>query len=196
MRPLLVVAFLVGASPAFAQGTEVSVLGGYRTPGDIEMKAAVIEELEAGGGFTWGVGAGWFFSDHFGFEASWVRQEGAVRIGTRSGSADLFDMNTTLLHGAFVYRFGSDNARLVPFVLAGAGVSFLSAEDVDGETKFAWTVGAGVKWFASERVGLRLQARYVPTLLNDESSDFCDPFGFCQGSLNQFELMGGVVLRF
>jgi len=36
----------------------------------------------------------------------------------------------------------------------------------------------------------------VPTMLNDESSDFCDPFGFCQGSLNQFEMTGGLVLRF
>jgi len=32
--------------------------------------------------------------------------------------------------------------------------------------------------------------------LNDASSDFCDPFGFCQGSLKQFEILGGVVLRF
>ena len=43
---------------------------------------------------------------------------------------------------------------------------------------------------------MRAQARYVPTMLNDESSDFCDPFGFCQWSLQKFELMGGVVIRF
>jgi opacity protein-like surface antigen len=196
MRTILAAALLLGASPAFAQRTEVSVLGGYTTPGDIEMKAAGIEELEAGGGFTWGVEAGWFFTDHFGFEASWVRQEGAVTIGTAAGSADLFEMNATLLHGSVVYRFGPDNARLVPFVSAGAGAAFLSADDLEGETKFAWTLGAGLKWFASERVGVRVQARYVPMMLNDESSEFCDPFGFCQGSLNQFELMGGLVLRF
>jgi opacity protein-like surface antigen len=160
------------------------------------MKAASIEDLQAGGGFTWGVEAGLFFSDHFGFEASWVRQESAVRIGTTDGSADLFDMKLSQLHGNLVYRFGPDNARLVPFVLAGAGAAFLSADDLDGETKFAWTLGAGLKWFASERVGLRAQARYVPTMLDDESSEVCDPFGFCQGSLSQFELMGGVVLRF
>jgi opacity protein-like surface antigen len=105
-------------------------------------------------------------------------------------------MTLTQLHGSAVYRFGPDNARLVPFVTAGAGAAFLSADDVEGETKFAWTLGAGLKWFVTERVGVRLQARYVPTLLNDESSDFCDPFGFCQGSLQQFELTGGVTLRF
>jgi hypothetical protein len=31
---------------------------------------------------------------------------------------------------------------------------------------------------------------------SDASSDYGDPFGFCQGSLNQFELTGGFVLRF
>jgi hypothetical protein len=28
------------------------------------------------------------------------------------------------------------------------------------------------------------------------SSDFCDPFGFCQDWLHQFELTLGVVVRF
>ena len=127
MSRLLVVAFLLVAPPAFAQRTEVSVLGGYTTSGDIDMKAAGIEELKAGGGFTWGVAAGWFFSDHFGFGASWVRQESAVTIGTSAGSADLFDMTLSQLHASAVYRFGADNARLVPFLTAGAGASFLSA---------------------------------------------------------------------
>ena len=81
-------------------------------------------------------------------------------------------------------------------LLAGAGATFLSAQDLDSETKFSWAVGAGVKWFPSGRIGARAQARYTPTQLNDSSSEVCDPFGFCQGSLHQFEFMGGLVFRF
>jgi hypothetical protein len=34
-------------------------------------------------------------------------------------------------------------------------------------------------------------------MLNDEDAGrFCDPFGFCQGVLQQIELGGGVVVRF
>ena len=171
-------------APAFAQRAEVSVLGGYTTPGDIDMKAAGIEELEAGGGFTWGVGPAGSSPTTSGFEASWVRQESAVTIGTTAGSADLFDMNATLLHGSVVYRFGADNARLVPFVLAGAGAAFLSADDLEGETKFAWTLGAGLKWFASERVGVRAQARYVPTMLERR----------VVGSLRSLRLLPGLAV--
>jgi hypothetical protein len=32
--------------------------------------------------------------------------------------------------------------------------------------------------------------------LNESSSNMCDPFGFCQESLQQFEFAGGLVLRF
>jgi hypothetical protein len=42
----------------------------------------------------------------------------------------------------------------------------------------------------------RLSARYTPTYLHDASSDFCDPFGFCQDWLHQFELTAAVVVRF
>jgi hypothetical protein len=39
--------------------------------------------------------------------------------------------------------------------------------------------------------------RYKPTMLNDEdAADFCDPFGFCQGTLQQIEFAGGAVVRF
>jgi opacity protein-like surface antigen len=195
MKALTVLAVLA-ASPAFAQRTEVALLGGYTTAGDIDQKAVGIETLEVGGSFTWGLVAGRFFSDRWGAELSFSRQGSDLVIGTRAGSAELFDMTLGLLHASAVYQFGSTDSSLQPFVLAGLGATFLSAEDLDGETKFAWTVGAGVKWFPSKRVGGRVQARYVPTLLNDSSSSVCDPFGFCQGTLHQFELVGGVAVRF
>jgi hypothetical protein len=54
-----------------------------------------------------------------------------------------------------------------------------------------------LKYFSRESFGVRAQARYRPTLLGDEdASDFCDPFGFCQDRLDQFELTGGVLFRF
>jgi opacity protein-like surface antigen len=187
---------LLGGAPAFAQQTEIALLGGYTTSGDIDNKAVGIETLEVSGGFTWGVAASHFFSDHLGLEASWTQQGSDLVIGTAADSAELFDMKVGALQGSVAYRFGAPAAPFQPFLLAGLGATFLSAEDLESETKLSWTVGGGLKWFPSKRVGARVQARYVPTLLNDSASDICDPFGFCQGSLHQFELAGGVVLRF
>jgi hypothetical protein len=64
----------------------------------------------------------------------------------------------------------------------------------------AIVVGAldgGVKYFPWRSVGARAHVRYKPTFLKDSSSgDFCDPFGFCQGVLQQVEFAGAVVVHF
>lgn len=187
---------LLTASPALAQRTELALLAGYTSAGSIDETAAGIQGLEVGGGFTWGFQAGRFFSPHLGAELSWARQESDLAISTSSGSAELFDVNVGQLHGSFVYQLGGESAQVKPFVFAGLGATFFSSSGLESETRLSWGLGAGLKWFPKKSVGARLQARYNPTQLNDEASDFCDPFGFCQGSLQQFELMGGVVLRF
>lgn len=196
MRARAALFFLLLAAPAYAQRTELSLLGGYTTAGDIDQKAVGVQKLEVAGSFTWGVAAAHFFSDHVGAEASWVQQGSDLVIGTAAGDAELFDMKLGALQGSFVYQFGAAGARLRPFLTAGIGASFLSADDLDGESKVAWSVGGGLKWFPTRRVGVRAQARYVPIQLNDSGSEVCDPFGFCQASLHQFDFLGGVVVRF
>ena len=77
------------------------------------------------------------------------------------------------------------------------GATFFSADHQESETKFSFGLGAGVKYFRWNAVGLRAHVRYRPTMLNDkDAADFCDPFGFCQGTLQQIEFMGGAVVRF
>ena len=89
------------------------------------------------------------------------------------------------------------HARVRPFLFAGLGTTFFSARDLQSETKLSSGFGGGVKYFPRSNVGLRLHLRSTPTWLDDESSaDFCDPFGFCQGALQQVEVMVGLVLRY
>jgi opacity protein-like surface antigen len=140
--------------------------------------------------------AGYFFSPRFGVEASWHRQPTALEIGTASGSADLFDVDVDEFQGSFVWRIGSDASGIRPFLAAGVGASVLSAPDLENETKLSLSLAGGARWMATPRVGARLQVRYTPIHLNDSDSDFCDPFGFCQDWLHQFQLTGGVVVGF
>jgi opacity protein-like surface antigen len=196
MKRLLTFAFLLLASPAFAQRSEFTLLAGYTTAGEIDKAAPGIQGIEYDGSFSWGLSAGHFFTPHLGAELSWLRQETGLVLSTSEGSARLVDVNLDQIHGSAVYQFGADGARIRPFVSLGLGASFFCGGDLESETKLSWALGAGLKWFPRQSVGARLQARYNPTRLNDASSDFCDPFGFCQGSLRQFEVTGGIVLRF
>jgi hypothetical protein len=125
----------------------------------------------------------------------WTRQSTDVTIANPSGSGRLFDMKIDQLLVNVVYQLGHASATIRPFVFGGLGGSALSAEDIEHETKLAWTLGGGVKWFPLRAIGARAHVRYRPTRLN-ESSSTCDPFGFCQDSLQQFEFAGGLIVRF
>jgi opacity protein-like surface antigen len=173
------------------------VLLGTTTAGDIDRKAAGIESVTSGGGFTWGVQAGHFFSPHLGAEVVWARQDSGVDVETVAGEARLFETKVDQVHGHLVYRFGADGARIRPFLLAGVGASVFSADELETETYLALSLGGGVKVGVRPGIALRLQIRYNPTLLNDEDAEpFCDPFGFCQGTLSQGEASAGVVFSF
>ena len=106
-------------------------------------------------------------------------------------------MTVRQLHGNVFHNFGGADARLRLFVFAGLGATFFSADDLESETKLSFGLGGGVKYFPWNAIGVRGHFRYKPTMLNDEDAgDFCDPFGFCQGSLQQIEFAGGAVVRF
>lgn len=194
---VVAIVLFVASGPARAQSWEVSGLAAYTPSADLENKAPELSSLDIGGGFTWGLQVGRLFTPRWGVEVLWTEQASALTVGTEAGSADLFTMSIGHLHGDVVYHLGSADARLRPFVFGGLGAAFFSADDLESETKFSFGLGAGVKYFRWDTVGIRAHFRYKPTLLNDEdAADFCDPFGFCQGTLQQVEFAGGAVIRF
>ena len=197
MKKLAAFAFLVLVAPsAWAQKTELALLGGWTSSADIENKAREIKDLKLTSGVSLGGALTRFFSPHLGAEVSFAHQQSAIRLTTATDEADLFDVGIGRLQGSFVYQFGRDGARARPFLFGGLGAAFLSAPYLEGETRLSWSAGAGLRWFPGKQTGIRLHIRYNPTRLNDADSDYCDPFGFCQDSLKPFELMAGLVLRF
>ena len=180
-----------------AQSWEVSGLVGHTPSAGIDQRAPELEELDWQSGLTWGLQGAKFFTQRLGAEALWIQQQSGLKLGTSSGSATLFEATTSQLHGNLVYRLRNADAKLQPFVFGGAGATFFRADDLESETKLSWDVGGGVNYFGWGWLGVRGHFRYKPTLLNDESAGrFCDPFGFCQGTLQQIEIAVGAVYRF
>jgi opacity protein-like surface antigen len=196
MKRLLTCIAFLSAAPAFSQGFEVAGFGGYTTSGGLEHDTRTLDDLKLAGSFTWGASAGLFFSPRLDVEASWARVGSGVELSTAQASQEMFDVTIDQLQGSLVYQFGGAQSRIRPFLTVGAGAALFSATDLQSETKLSFGVGGGLKWLPSKRLGGRLQAKYTPSYLNDAGSDFCDPFGFCQDWLHQFELTGGVVVRF
>jgi len=190
------VVVLIAPSPARAQSWEASGLFGFTPSAAIDPRASELSDADIRGEITWGLQGARFFMPSLGAEVVWTQQASAFEIGTADGKADLFTMTVRQLHGNIVYRFGDAAAKWQPFVFGGLGATFFAADTVESETKLSLDAGGGVKFFLSRLVGARAHVRYKPTFLNDSSSDFCDPFGFCQGTLHQIEFAAAAVLRF
>jgi len=191
------VAVLTTSSPAHAQSWEASGLIGFTPSAAIDERASELTDVDIRGAITWGLQAARFFTPSLGAEVVWTQQASALEISTADGKADLFTMTVRQLHGNVVYRFGRADAMWQPFVFGGLGATFFTSDTVASETKLSLDVGGGVNVFPSRSVGARAHVRYKPTFLNDSSSGtFCDPFGFCQGVLQQIDFTVAAVLRF
>jgi opacity protein-like surface antigen len=195
MTRLLAFVCALGCSPAWAQHVELTPLVSYTTEAGIDHVAAGVEDLTVSRGVTWGAQGTYFLTEHIGVEALWTYQSANVSMTSNGSTGELFTMTMNQLHGNVVYQF-REAAALTPFVFGGLGATRMDARDLDAETKLSWTVGGGVKWFPLRHVGMRGQARYKPTQLNDGSAEFCNPFGFCQTALTHFEIAAGAIFRF
>jgi opacity protein-like surface antigen len=58
----------------------------------------------------------------------------------------------------------STTSQVMPFVLGGVGLMTIGASydgEDESESGFAWNAGAGIKWFATNRVALRIEYRFI-----------------------------------
>ena len=188
---------LAAPSEVRAQVWQGSVLFGM-TPGSaLDRRAAALDTLDVGGGFTWGLQVSRLVTPHLAAELSWMTHWSGLEIGTAAGKEHLFEMTVNQLHANAVFRLRGPAARTRPFLFAGLGPTFLNALGQPAESRLSFGLGGGAEVFFSKWGGVRAQFRYKPTPLGDEDAgDFCDPFGFCQGTLQQVELSAGLTIRF
>ena len=198
MRTVIVgvIAALV-AVPASAQSTELGMMAGFTPAVSLDRQARELEDVRLDGGVTFSISAARFLGEHWGVGVEWGQQLSGFVIETADAETTLYDMSIAHLHGYAVYRFGDAAAKLRPFAFGGAGATFLWARDLESETKLSFGMGGGLSYFLSRNLAFEGRVIYKPTMMNDsEAGDFCDPFGFCQSTLQQFEFGGGVRFRF
>lgn len=207
------------ASPAMAQAkVEVSGNIGYVASEGVTGNAVlaqdgnVYDELNpqssVGYHFTFGVNV----SPHVEVGFLWGRQQSQLEAKGPSNSVTIGDMNVNNYHGYFAYNFGDPEGHVRPFVLGGLGATSYGDVDyttpgglsgtINGGSKFSTTLGAGVKLYPGKVVGFRAEMRWTPTYIKSDAAGWwCDPYWGCYLASNaqysnQFEMSGGVTLRF
>jgi opacity protein-like surface antigen len=188
----------VSASVSSAQSSwDLSAMAGYALPVELDHVARGVDSTSIDGGPSWQFAVGRNFNRRWGVEVLWTEQFTGYSVESNGTSGRIFDMSILQLHGNLLYGFGAEGSRLQPYALVGLGSTFFTSPDLQDETKVSMGFGAGLKFFLRKEIGVRGQFRYKSHFLNDaQSTDFCDPFGFCQSTLGQFEFAGGVTFRF
>jgi hypothetical protein len=166
--------------------------------------------IEPKDSMSWSLSLGYFVNPNTEIGFLFDQQMSTLAV-TGTTEREIGDMNVSNYHGYFAYNFGESDAKVRPFLMLGLGATHYGgvpfsvggvSGQTDGSSQFSGTFGAGVKLYPSQKVGLKLSARWTPTYIKSDSEGwFCDPYWGCyvvgdpQYS-NQLELSGGLVFRF
>jgi hypothetical protein len=114
------------------------------------------------------------------------------------------DLDIEHFHFGGTYLFDGDNTR--PFIALTLGLSQFhpGITDSDSESFLSVSFGGGVQLNATKRLGVRLEARFFTTFVEDDSKIFCGSSGgggTCLiqvdgRTLTQWEARAGLVFRF
>ena len=200
---------LIAASAAQAQDPRVEISGtaGWTFSDGVNVGAIDNAPIQVGpkDAFSWGARLGFNLTPNveLGFLfASQSTDLEATGVVNRSIPETVYNY-----HGYFAYNFGDTDAKVRPYVLGGLGATQYGSLDtaagqIGGETQFSTTWALGLKMFPSKNVGIRLETRWTPTYIKtDPAGYWCDPYWGCYTVgdpeySNQFELSGGIILRF
>ncbi len=197
---LATVGVLAGAAvPAVAQVTagsqEVHAYVGEAFGDDLSDRRINGRTPKLDDDLTYGLRYGYNFTDALGLELSLGRTNTSV-TGLPTGDIDL-DLTTFDVDAIYHFNPGS---RFVPYVLAGIGYASADLDRpiigtinggpvarIEDDNGFTLNAGVGAKYFVTDNVSLRLDARYRYL---DKVIDRYDD------SLNTFETTFGVGFRF
>lgn len=102
----------------------------------------------------------------------------------------------------FLFQGGAPESSFRPFVVGGLGFLHINpgGNVVGSETKPAYNVGGGIKYFFDKTFGLRLEMRWTSTFVDKDSEFSCSPIGCFIVVEPQFLHQGmvstGFIIRF
>jgi hypothetical protein len=201
---------LPAAASAYAQGIEIQgfeitpFIGG-RFGGTFEIQPEGATEVRAslGDAVSFGVSAGVRFDDLSMIEFRWTRAKSPLEFetGVTPPTTPLGDVTLNQYHADFTREFTLEEVKgLRPFLMASVGATHVGAAN-DGFTRFSFGLGTGLKLFLNPRLGVRVEARWLPIWVDPEVNRFACGGGGClvvlSGRLTQqFEVSVGPMFHF
>jgi hypothetical protein len=135
-------------------------------------------------------------------EFRWMRQKTTLDLGAIAPNPSLSHPNITIDHfvADFTHEWPLQSAHDVrPFLTVSLGAANLSTP-VESGIRFQFGVGGGVKIFLKPRLGIRIQAEYMPMVITTEGQKVvCAQVCVATvsgGLMSQFAVTAGPIFRF
>lgn len=124
-------------------------------------------------------------------EFRWIRQDTHIHLEAVGSSNQKVVLNQFL--GDFTHEYILDNWRTWarPFVMGSVGATQID-EGTISFTRFTFGLGGGVKFFFNRHLGVRMQAEWLPLVINPAVSAVCG--GGCIVNINATIVSQGEVL--
>ncbi|MEW8657861.1 MAG: hypothetical protein AB2603_05975 [Candidatus Thiodiazotropha endolucinida] len=200
----LTVWLLLVASPSSllaAGGLEFTPFTGHRFGGSFELDNHN-NRLDIDNTTDWGFTISRAASDSTRYEFLYSHQDSSLADTTDPENAFGLDIHYVHLGGTVdVYSLDYYQEKITPYITGGLGMTFMnpSQRGYDDETRFSLSVGGGLKWYPTERLGIRFEMRGYSTLIDSNESLFCDPGCNLQiegDAFPQFETNLGLIFSF
>ena len=213
----MVVALAGAAASAQDARVEVSGTAGWTWSDGVSATAAVVvpgvgtfNRVDPKDSFSWGLRLGFLVNENSEIGFLFNQQPTKLEVGG-TATVELGDMKVYNYHGYYAYNFGDSDAGARPYLLIGLGATQYGSvttsvggttRTADGDTRFSGSGALGIKVFPSPKFGIRLETRWTPTYIKSDATGWwCDPYWGCYtvGNAqysNQFELSGGIMVRF
>ena len=205
---LAAAASILGATTVQAQSVEITPYVGVRFGGNFvnEDFFDVFVDLEVDDGTSYGVVVDIPLNRNWNLELIYSHQESEL-IGDEGFFGDEFlisDIDVDYYHVGvqYVWQLG----QVKPFLGGSVGATNFAPKDIDAddETRPSLSVNGGVKVMFNDNLGVRLEARAIPTLVDDNDNDvFCtrrhgrrDCYGYDDEYFFQGEALAGLIIAF
>jgi hypothetical protein len=182
---------------------EITAFGAYRFGGTFEQDASeATYELKDSPSF--GLILNLRHKDPTQWEILYSQQQTEAEFTGSTQNDPVVDIDLHVLQLGGTYQFDGEVARpYLAFTLGGTHVRTSSAES-RSDTFFSGSIGVGMKFLPTSRVGIRVEARAYGTLVSSSTDLFCSTgpvANVCairlEGTmLSQFETFAGVTVRF
>lgn len=196
--------FEIGGTAGFTSSDGVTFSGVLAGDGN------VYNGIEPKDSFSWSLNIGYFTTPNVEVGFLFDQQKSTLAV-TGTQEREINDISVSNYHGYVAYNFGEPDAKIRPYIMGGLGATHYGSVpftvgavsgETDGSSQFSGTLGLGLKLYPSERVGVRLGARWTPTYIKSDAVGwYCDPYWGCYLAgdpqySNQFEFAGGLLVRF